>query len=70
MAEEIVEHYTPSDIARKFMVSAQCVRSWENSGKIPPATRTLGGHRRFTSEHVAHIESLLKQNAPVKQGQG
>lgn len=40
-------------------VTPECIRRWSNMGILPPAVRTPGGHRRFTSKHVAVIQQLM-----------
>ena len=52
--------YTSKDLAARFNVSDQTLRNWERDGKIPAAGRTPGGHRRYTDEHIARIEAMLK----------
>ncbi len=44
------------DIAKAAGVIADCVRQWEAKGKLPKASRTLGGHRRW---HVRDVAPLL-----------
>ena len=58
----VMAHYKPSEIAKIFGVSAQCVRVWEDRGLIPRAARTVGGHRRFTDVHIARIRELTERH--------
>jgi len=37
------------DIAVAFGVCTRTIRRWEQIGRIPKASRTLGGHRRWDS---------------------
>lgn len=42
---------TPAEIAAIFQVNPKTVTRWSRMGKLP-ATRTLGGHRRFRVSDV------------------
>jgi DNA-binding transcriptional MerR regulator len=46
---------TSGDIAETAGVTADCVRRWESGGKLPKASRTLGGHRRWHVRDVAPV---------------
>jgi excisionase family DNA binding protein len=58
---------TTTDAARAIGVSAETIRAWENSGKLP-ALRTVSGQRLFsrrdvdrardqrTSRRAAHVD--------------
>ena len=59
---ETAELLTIGDLTRKFGVSSESLRNWEKQNLLPPAKRTPGGHRRYSSEHVAAIEKLLGAN--------
>lgn len=37
-------------------VSKQTIRNWEASGKIKPAVRTEGGHRRYTKSQIDAVK--------------
>jgi DNA-binding transcriptional MerR regulator len=47
--------YLTSDVARVFRVSAETVRDWERSGRLP-AKRTLGGVRLFEGRDVVRFQ--------------
>lgn len=49
-----------------FGVSTESLRHWERQNKIPAAIRTMGGHRRYTSEHVAKIAEVMGQPIPAE----
>ena len=55
-------------LADHFGLSPQTLRVWESQGRIPPALRTAGGHRRYTAAHVRAITALLGIASPDKQG--
>ena len=58
------KRFTPKQIAEWFKISTESLRNWERAGKIPPAVRTLGGHRRYTIEHVNKLASLMGEPVP------
>jgi excisionase family DNA binding protein len=49
---------TPSEVAALFRVDPKTVTRWAQAGKLS-SIRTLGGHRRFSSEE---IRKLLREN--------
>ena len=56
-------------VAVKLGVSSQTVRNWEKQGKLPPAQRTAGGHRRYPQKDITdfmksqdEFEILMKIN--------
>jgi predicted site-specific integrase-resolvase len=52
--------YSPKQIAAMFpSVTVEMLRNWESTGKIDPAVKTLGGHRRFTERHVQQIAQTM-----------
>jgi len=51
------------DLTGRFRITAQTLRNWERAGKIPPAGRTAGGHRRYTEAHIAAIHGMLSSAA-------
>jgi DNA-binding transcriptional MerR regulator len=65
---DAVELLTIGDLTQKYRVSSESLRNWEKQGLLPPAKRTPGGHRRYSSEHVAAIEKLLGINQAAPQG--
>ena len=54
---------TPSELASALGVTASTVRRYEESGKIPHATRTLGGNRRWRRSDVEHLLTEHAQKA-------
>lgn len=46
-------------LARRYGLSAQTIRNWEQQGLIPPALRTAGGHRRYSHDHLRAIDALI-----------
>lgn len=54
--------YAPRQLAEMFpSVTVEMLRHWENTGKITPAIKTLGKHRRFTETHVEEIAKFMGQ---------
>lgn len=47
------------NLAKLLGISADWVRRLERAGRIPPASRDLNGHRRFTPEDVEHLREIL-----------
>jgi MerR-like DNA binding protein len=47
------EHLTTLQVAKLCLVSPKTIERWEDEGKIPRATRTIGGHRRWRFEVIA-----------------
>ena len=45
---------TPREVAALFRVTPKTVTRWAEAGKLP-ATRTLGGHRRFPAREVRRV---------------
>lgn len=48
----------PKEAARMLGVSTQCLRVWEEKGRIKPI-KTQGGHRRYAKKE---IESLRQSD--------
>jgi excisionase family DNA binding protein len=46
----------PKEASKMLSVSPDCLRHWENEGKLK-AVRTLGGHRRYRLEDIKNIMS-------------
>jgi DNA-binding transcriptional MerR regulator len=46
----------PVDLARAAQVSVQTVRDYERLGFLPPADRTLAGHRCYAAQHSRALE--------------
>jgi DNA-binding transcriptional MerR regulator len=52
--------YSPRELAAMFPgTTVEQLRIWEAAGKVAPAVRTLGGHRRYTEQHVAEIAKIM-----------
>ncbi|GAB2855846.1 TioE family transcriptional regulator [Lentzea nigeriaca] len=49
----------PSDLAREHGISTQAVRNYEQSGFLPPATRTPSGYRVYTEVHAAALRTFV-----------
>lgn len=62
MAED---HIGTAEVARAFGVDVRTITRWEKAGKLPPATRTLGGHRRWRR---LDIQRALKQQREEEAG--
>jgi excisionase family DNA binding protein len=54
--------YPVADTAKILNVSADTIRRWEKEGKIE-SVRTVGGHRRFTTEAIQQVKN--KKYQPV-----
>lgn len=46
-----------ADLARAAQMSAQQVRNYEASGLLPPVERAPSGHRRYSGQHLAALET-------------
>ena len=57
--ETPVETFSIGILADRYGVSTESLRNWERAGLIPPATRTPGGHRRYTEAHFRALNRLL-----------
>ena len=44
----------PKKAAEMLGVTPDCIRHWENTGKIK-CVRTLGGHRRYRMEDIKKL---------------
>ena len=57
--------------SQKVGFSADWLRRLERNGRIPPATRDLNGHRRYTEGDVEKLRALLICHAdgPVAKAQ-
>ena len=52
------ELVSPREAARMLCVTTDCLRKWEQSGKLQ-CVRTVGNHRRYK---IIEIEALLHAN--------
>jgi len=59
---ESVVLMTPSQVARRLNVSADTVRVWADSGRLP-CIRTSAGHRLFMREDVEQFVQDRAANA-------
>ncbi len=57
-----------ADVARAFGVDPDTVRIWETSGKLPKASRTQGGHRRWNASDIAPL--VVAKGHPVPAAWG
>lgn len=55
-----MDDLSTADLAAMFHVDTRTIQRWENVGRIPRATRTLGGHRRWRR---SDIERILKEGS-------
>ena len=49
----------PVDLAREHGLSTQAVRNYEEAGILPPADRTVHGHRVYTPRHAQALRAFL-----------
>lgn len=54
---------TTSEVAREFSVAPSTVKRWVDSGRLPVAFRTIGGHARFDAEAVAKLKDERRGEA-------
>ena len=52
------------ELARRLHVSVDTIRRWESDGKIAPAGRTHGGHRRYHPDTAVELETEREQRSP------
>lgn len=57
-----------ADVARAFGVDPDTVRVWEGLGKLPKASRTFGGHRRWNATEIAPL--VIAKGHPVPASWG
>ena len=55
---------TPSEVAALFRVDPKTVTRWAQAGKLS-SIRTLGGHRRFSSEEIRKLLGESRQAGTV-----
>jgi hypothetical protein len=58
-------HYRIGHLAKRYGVSTEAIRQWEQRGLIPPAHRTPGGHRRYGEAHRQALDKLILPAGPV-----
>lgn len=61
---------TIAEMAEVIGVSAHTLRYYERAGLIHPVDRTAGNQRRYSSDHLAWLEFLLRLRAtgmPIRQ---
>ncbi len=44
------------EMTKRLGVSISTLRRWEKEGRLAPANRTLGGHRRYETENRGNRE--------------
>jgi excisionase family DNA binding protein len=54
-------YYSTTDIAKLLGVNDSTIKRWADSGEIP-CVKTLGGHRRFTHDHVRELTARMNIN--------
>jgi MerR family regulatory protein len=52
--------FSIKDVAAACGCTAQTIRAWERTGRIPPATR-VGGKRRYTSADITNVLELTRK---------
>jgi len=52
---------TPKKTAELLSVTIDCLRKWEEAGKIT-AIKTMGGHRRYSLEDIKKLTVINKHN--------
>jgi excisionase family DNA binding protein len=63
MEEEL---YTTTKVAKIFGVTPRTIQMWADSGMIE-VTKTLGGHRRITTQEVERLSRELGKRPPVPE---
>lgn len=56
------------EAARELGVSADWLRRLERMRRVPPASRDVNGHRRYTRKHIADLRRLLFPNPKTAAG--
>jgi predicted site-specific integrase-resolvase len=57
--------FTAPEVGSWFGVNAESLKNWERAGKLKiQVSRTPGGHRRYTTENVQEIATLLGVDLP------
>lgn len=59
MVKSLNRALRPVDLARRFGLSTQAVRNYEQDGCLPEATRTAAGYRNYTELHAAALGAYL-----------
>lgn len=57
-----ITYLTPSETASALGVTVDCLRKWDESGRLKPDMVTEGGHRRY---EASKIKEISKQNEDV-----
>lgn len=57
-------------VARELGFSADYLRDLERIGRIPPVPRDLNGHRRFSSEDVERLRTVLLPDQDCGSNEG
>lgn len=49
--------YKPKAAAAELGVRVETLRRWDREGKLRPAIKTAGGHRRYSQEQIDQLRS-------------
>jgi DNA-binding transcriptional MerR regulator len=61
MARKDKGYLTSSDLAKMFKISVGSVKNWTDDNTIKNVSRTAGGHRRYTQDHVDQLKEILNR---------
>ena len=48
------------ELAKQFGISSKTIRWYESEGLLPEASRTSGGYRQYSIEHIQQLDFLRK----------
>jgi predicted site-specific integrase-resolvase len=54
-----------SKAAQECGVSADLIRRLERAGLLPPATRDLNGHRRYSADDIRRVRAIVIPERPA-----
>lgn len=63
LMDQLNETLTTGEVAKMFSVAPSTVKRWVDSGRLPVAFRTIGGHARFDAEAVAKLKDERRGEA-------
>jgi len=61
---------TPGEISKLFNVDPKTVTRWAKTGKLPPAIRTPGGHRRYRRSTITPFLNLPQHSGVPGSARG